>query len=65
LGALAREFREKLGDRTLRVVGDPALSVKRLAVSWGYCSAFPGVPYLNGDADVLVIGEAQDWDLIA
>jgi len=65
LGALAREFQKKLGDRTLRVVGDPELPVKRLAVSWGYCSVFPGVPYLNGDADVLVIGEAQDWDLIA
>ena len=65
LGALAKEFQKKLGDRTLRVVGDAALPVKRLAVSWGNCSAFPGVPYLNGDADVLVIGEAQDWDLIA
>ena len=51
--------------RNLCVVGDPALAVKRLAVSWGYCSAFPGIPVLNGDCDVLVIGEAQDWDLIA
>jgi putative NIF3 family GTP cyclohydrolase 1 type 2 len=65
LGALAKEFQKKLGDRTLRVIGDPDLAVKRLAVSWGYCSAFPGIPMLNGDCDVLVIGEAQDWDLIA
>ena len=62
---LAREFRRKLGDRTLRVIGDRDLVVKKVVASWGNCSAFPGVPYLNGDADVLVIGEAQDWDLIA
>jgi putative NIF3 family GTP cyclohydrolase 1 type 2 len=65
LGGLAREFRKKLDDRTLRVVGDPDLPVKRIAVSWGNCSLFPGAPYLNGDCDALVIGEEQDWDLIA
>lgn len=62
---LAKEFRRKLGDRTLRVVGDPGLMVQKVMTSWGNCSAFPGVPFLNGDADVLVIGEAQDWDLVA
>lgn len=62
---LAKEFRRKLGDRTLRVIGDRDLVVNKVVASWGNCSAFPGVPYLNGDADVLVIGEAQDWDLIA
>ena len=35
-----------------------------MATSWGNCSAFPGIPYLE-EGDVLVIGEAQDWDLIA
>jgi putative NIF3 family GTP cyclohydrolase 1 type 2 len=65
LSALAKDFRRKLDDRTLRVVGDPDLPVSRVMTSWGYCSAFPGIQFLNGDADVLVIGEAQDWDLIA
>jgi putative NIF3 family GTP cyclohydrolase 1 type 2 len=65
LSALAKDFRRKLGDRTLRVVGNPDLPVSRVMTSWGYCSAFPGIQLLNGDADVLVIGEAQDWDLIA
>lgn len=62
---LARQFHRRLGDRTLRVVGDPGLMVQKVMTSWGNCSAFPGVPFLNGDADVLVIGEAQDWDLVA
>jgi putative NIF3 family GTP cyclohydrolase 1 type 2 len=65
LGALARKFQKKLEDRTLRVVGDPALPVRRIAVSWGNCSLIPGAPYLNSDCDALVIGEEQDWDLIA
>jgi putative NIF3 family GTP cyclohydrolase 1 type 2 len=65
LSALAKDFRRKLGDRTLRVVGDPDMPVSRVMTSWGYCSAFPGIQFLNGDTDVLVIGEAQDWDLIA
>ena len=64
LMALAKSFRTKLGDRTLRVVGDPVLPVSRIVTSWGNCSAFPGIPFLD-EADVLVIGEAQDWDLIA
>ena len=65
LGGLAREFQKKLGNRTLRVVGDPGLAVKRIALSWGNCSLLPGAPYLNSDCDALVIGECQDWDLIA
>jgi len=63
--ALAREFQTKLGARTLRVVGDPSLPVKRVYESWGYCSPFPGVDFLDSDVDAMVIGEAQDWDLIA
>jgi putative NIF3 family GTP cyclohydrolase 1 type 2 len=61
---LAREFERKLGDRTLRVVGDPALPIRRVYESWGNSSVSPGVNFLDSDADVLVIGEAQDWDLI-
>lgn len=65
LTALAADIRSKLNARTLRVVGDPALAVRRVVASWGYCSAFPGIPFLDGNADVLVIGEAQDWEVIA
>jgi putative NIF3 family GTP cyclohydrolase 1 type 2 len=62
---LAHDLENKLGARTLRVVGDPALPVKRVYESWGYCGIFPGVNFLDSDVDVLVIGEIQDWDLIA
>jgi putative NIF3 family GTP cyclohydrolase 1 type 2 len=65
LSGLATQIKAKLNARTLRVIGDPALAVHRVVVSWGNCSSFPGIPFLDSDADVLLIGEAQDWDLIA
>jgi putative NIF3 family GTP cyclohydrolase 1 type 2 len=62
--ALSQSLQTKLGARTVRVVGDPALPVRRVYESWGNCGVFPGVQFLDSDADVLVIGETQDWDLI-
>ncbi len=63
--ALSESLQTRLGARTMRVVGDPALTVRRVYESWGNCGVFPGVQFLDSDADVLVIGETQDWDLIA
>ncbi|MEG3148760.1 Nif3-like dinuclear metal center hexameric protein [Sphingomonas sp. ZT3P38] len=63
--ALAKEFRKRMGANNIRVVGDPTLPVSVVYESWGFCSAFPGINFLNSEADVLVIGETQDWDLIA
>jgi len=62
--SLARDFQKKMNDRTLRVVGDPAMPVRIVYESWGNCSQFPGTQFMNTEADVLVIGEAQDWDLV-
>jgi putative NIF3 family GTP cyclohydrolase 1 type 2 len=62
--ALSKDLQTKLGARTMRVVGDPALPVKRVYESWGNSSEFPGVNFLDSDADVLVIGETEDWNLI-
>ena len=63
--ALAQDLRTRLGAQTLRVVGHPAMPVTRVYESWGNCGAFPGISFLDSDVDALVIGEAQDWDLIA
>lgn len=62
LAKLADELRAKLGARTLRVVGDPALPAAKVMAWWGYNG---GLDFLDSEADVLVIGEAQDWDVIA
>ena len=65
LDGLTRSFQSRLKNRTLRAIGDPALAVGKVVTSWGNCSNFPGITFLDSDADVLVIGEAQDWDLVA
>jgi putative NIF3 family GTP cyclohydrolase 1 type 2 len=65
LAGVMRSFQSRLKDRTLRAIGDPALGVSKVVASWGNCSNFPGITLLDSEADVLVIGEAQDWDLVA
>jgi len=64
LGALAHELATKLDDRTVRVVGDPNLPVRRAGSSWGYFSQFPGIPQLNSDVDVMIVGETREWEIV-
>lgn len=65
LAKLARELETKLKIRTMRVVGDPKLPIKRAMASWGNCSLFPGVPFLSRpEVDVLIIGETHEWELV-
>ncbi|HEV7347532.1 Nif3-like dinuclear metal center hexameric protein [Telluribacter sp.] len=63
LAQLAQSVEKKLGIRTMRVLGDPNLPVKRLMASWGNVSLFPGVPFL-AQADALIIGETNEWELV-
>ncbi len=65
LETFARDIKQKLGIRVMRVIGDPALPINRAAASWGNCSMFPGVPYLNAPGvDVLILGETLEWELV-
>jgi putative NIF3 family GTP cyclohydrolase 1 type 2 len=65
LARLAREMETKLKIRTMRVVGDPKLPVKRVIASWGNVSQMPGIPFFaRPDVDVLVIGETHEWELV-
>ncbi|MGV3560052.1 Nif3-like dinuclear metal center hexameric protein [Larkinella arboricola] len=63
LARFARLMESKLNIRTMRVVGDPNLRVKRVMASWGNVSLMPGIPYL-AQADVLVVGETHEWELV-
>ena len=58
LGELAATFQKRLGDRTLRVVGDPKAKVSRVQLGVGY--ATPNVS--SPDVDVVVSGEQQESD---
>jgi putative NIF3 family GTP cyclohydrolase 1 type 2 len=55
LRALAEDVARHLGDRGLRVVGDPEMHVTRIALGPGY-----GIPPLAADFDVAIGGEASE-----
>jgi putative NIF3 family GTP cyclohydrolase 1 type 2 len=65
VGALASDIRKRLGVRTMRVVGDSALPVTKV----GFLPGFPGFALQRGflqrdDVEVLVMGEAHEWETI-
>ena len=63
LARFAQDIEEKLGARTLRVLGDPRLPVNHVVTSWGYVGA--GIPLISReDVDVLVCGETREWELV-
>ena len=61
---LAKELGSKLDDKTMRVVGDPALAVATIATSFGNTPQMTGIAALNGPADVLVCGYAREWEVV-
>jgi putative NIF3 family GTP cyclohydrolase 1 type 2 len=65
LARFAGSIQSKLKIRVLRVVGDPAMPVNRVAASWGNVSLNPGIPLLSQPGiDVLVLGETHEWELV-
>jgi putative NIF3 family GTP cyclohydrolase 1 type 2 len=65
LANFARNIQSRLKIRTMRVVGDPEMTVKRVMTSWGYVSQMPGIPFIaRPDVDLLVVGETREWELV-
>lgn len=60
---LTRAMRRKLNATTMRVIGNPKMSVRSVRTSWGYAMKAGGIPLLNSDADVVVVGETWEWEL--
>ena len=61
---MARHIQSTLDVRTMRIVGDPAMMISKMYASYGNFGGITGAAILDGpDCDVMVIGEAQDWDL--
>lgn len=66
LAALAADARKRLMGRTIRVIGDPQMKVRRVALNPGYADLARAMSTLaRPDVDVLVIGEAREWEGIA
>jgi putative NIF3 family GTP cyclohydrolase 1 type 2 len=65
LAQFCQGMQTRLNDRTMRVVGDPHLPVKRVAANWGYGERLATISLLaRADVDVLVVGEAREWELV-
>lgn len=62
---LAANVRKRLAIRTLRVVGDPAMKITRAALSPGASGSARHFELLRrDDVEVLLIGEAPEWETI-
>jgi putative NIF3 family GTP cyclohydrolase 1 type 2 len=58
-------MQSRLKDRTIRVVGDPRLPVKRVLASWGFAGRMPGISlFARPDVDVFICGETREWELV-
>lgn len=65
LAKLAQEMTARLHADTIRVVGDPDLTVHGVETSWGYCSREGGIAILSDPAvELLICGETREWELV-
>jgi putative NIF3 family GTP cyclohydrolase 1 type 2 len=65
LAQFCQGIQTRLNDRTMRVIGKPAMPVKRVAASWGAADRLTTIPlFARPDVDVLVVGEAREWELV-
>lgn len=62
LEKLARDIRDRMQIKTMRVIGDPNLQASRIALSPGF-NNLPGImrAFDSPDVDLLVIGENNEW----
>lgn len=63
LNDLARSVRDRMGIKTIRVIGDPQIKVSRVVLNPGF-NNLPGVMRAleRPEVDVLVIGESREWE---
>ena len=63
LDRLATSIRGKMQIKTMRVIGDPAMRLTRIALLPGAAGSREQMELLErGDVDVLVIGETREWE---
>jgi putative NIF3 family GTP cyclohydrolase 1 type 2 len=62
---LARQMKERIGIRTMRVVGDRDLKVTRIAFAPGAAGRDRQIKALaQDDVQVLVVGESREWETV-
>ena len=62
---LARQVKQRLGIRTLRVVGDRDLKVRRVGLAPGAAGRERQIKALSSDdVQVLLVGESREWETV-
>jgi putative NIF3 family GTP cyclohydrolase 1 type 2 len=65
LAKFAGEMAARLQARTIRVIGDPALPVRRVDTSWGYMGREGGIKMLAApETEVVICGETREWEVV-
>lgn len=65
LDRFVEEIQTRLQCRTMRVVGNPQLSVRRVLASWGFISRMPGIAqFREPGINVFIGGETREWELV-
>jgi len=65
LEAFASSIQKKLGVRTMRVIGDPKLSLTNVAFVPGAAGAERQIQALERtDVEVLIVGESREWETV-
>ena len=65
LAKFSADMAAKLNAKTIRVLGNPALPVRRVQTSWGYASREGGIKlFSDPGTDVFICGETREWELV-
>jgi putative NIF3 family GTP cyclohydrolase 1 type 2 len=65
LFSFTEQIRSKLNIRSMRIVGDPNLSISKVAANWGYASRDSGIrSFARPNIDALIVGEAREWEVV-
>ena len=65
LAQLAARLAQRLDARSMRILGDPDLPVRRAVASWGYADITRlRATAARADVDLLIVGEAREWELV-
>lgn len=65
LAQLAARLAQRLDARSMRILGDPELPVRRAVASWGYADiARLRATVARTDVDLVIVGEAREWELV-
>ena len=62
LEALTKHLQTRLKIGSMRVIGDPRLEVTKVAYSPGYAGGINAARGLNREVDVVITGEAREWE---